>query len=329
MSKTRHVEDPTAPEANPAAQAPGRDASRPTRFGWAAWRQVLGRVYANVGRHHLSVVAAGVAFFGVLAIFPGLAALVGLYGLVADPAAVMESLDEIRPLLPPDAYGLIEGQIQALLDVPQQRLGVTFAIGLLLALWSARAGVSTLVAGLNIVYREVDTRNIVLEFLASLALTMLLLVIACVSLLATVAVPALLQVLDVGALGARLAAIGPILILGFAVVFVIGAIYRYGPHRELARKRWVTGGAVAAAAAWVVASYLLSFYISNFANFNKTYGSLGAIAALMFWFYVSAFVVLLGAELNAEMELQTARDTTTGPPRPMGERGAYVADHVA
>jgi membrane protein len=158
---------------------------------------------------------------------------------------------------------------------------------------------------------------------------MLILLVACLALLATVALPAILQFLDAGRLGTQLAALGPLLILGFAVLFVIGALYRYGPHRELARKRWVTPGAVAATVAWVAASYLLSFYISNFANFNKTYGSLGAIAALMFWFYVSALVVLLGAELNAAMELQTARDTTTGPPRPMGERGAYVADHVA
>ena len=261
--------------------------------------------------------------------FPRSSALVGLYGLIADPADVIANLGEIRPLLPPDAYGLIESQLQALVAVPQQRLGIAFVVAILLALWSARAGVSTLVEGLNIVYREIDTRNIILEFLASLALTMLILIIACAALLATVALPAVLQFLDVGPLGTQLAALGPLLILGFAVVFVIGALYRYGPHREMARKRWVSVGAVAATAAWVLASYLLSFYISNFANFNKTYGSLGAIAALMFWFYVSAFVVLLGAELNAEMELQTARDTTTGPPRPMGERGAYVADHVA
>ena len=290
---------------------------------------MLGRVYVNIGRHHLSVVAAGVAFFGVLAIFPALAALVGLYGLIADPADVMANLDDLRPLLPPDAYSLIESQLQALLAVPQQRLGFAFIIAMLLALWSARAGVSTLVEGLNIVYREIDTRNIILEFLASLALTALLLVIACIALLATVALPTALQFLDLGRLGTWLAALGPLVILGFAVVFVIGALYRYGPHREMARKRWVSLGAVAASVAWVLVSILLSFYIANFANFNKTYGSLGAIAALMFWFYVSAFVVLLGAELNAEMELQTARDTTTGPPRPMGKRGAYVADHVA
>lgn len=241
----------------------------------------------------------------------------------------MANLAEIRALLPPDAYGIIESQLKALLDVPQQRLSIASFVSILLALGTARAGVSTLVAGLNIVYREIDTRNIILEFLGSLALTALVLMIACAALLATVALPTILLLLDVGPLGTRLAILGPLLILGCAVVFVIGALYRYGPHRELARKRWVTPGAVAAAIAWVLASYLLSFYVSNFANFNKTYGSLGAIAALMFWFYVSAFVVLLGAELNAEMELQTSRDTTTGTPLPMGERGAHVADHVA
>ena len=329
MSKTVHIEDPSAPEASPALVAPGRTVSQPTRFGWAAWRQVLGRVFANIGRHHLSIVAGGVAFFGVLSVVPALAALVGLYGLIANPADVMAYLDEFQPLLPPDAYALVEGQLKALLGVPQQNLGIASAVAILLALGTARAGVSTLVAGLNIVYREVDTRNIVTEFLASLLLTVLVLVIACAALLATVALPTVLQILDVGPLGAQLAALGPLLILGFAVVFVIGGIYRYGPHRALARKRWVSLGAVVATVAWVLASFLLSFYISNFANFNKTYGSLGAIAALMFWFYVSAFVVLLGAELNAEMELQTAQDTTTGPPRPIGERGAYVADHIA
>jgi membrane protein len=309
--------------------APGRDAAHPAEFGWPAWRQVLGRVYANIGRHHLSVVAAGVAFFGVLAIFPALAALVGLYGLIADPADVMANLGEIRPLLPAEAYRLIENQLRSLLEVPPQRLGFAFGVAMLIALWTARVGVSTLVEGLNIVYRETDTRNIILEFLASLALTALLLLIACAALLATVALPAVLRTFDFGPLGAWLAALGPLLIIGVAVVFVIGAIYRYGPHRAYARKRWVTWGALFATIAWVIASLLLSFYVSHFANFNRTYGSLGAIAALMFWFYVSAFVVLLGAELNAEMELQTARDTTTGAPRPIGERGAFVADHVA
>ena len=321
----------TAPSTDdktaPAGQ--GRSASSPTHFRWAAWRKVLGRVYSNIATHHLSIVAAGVAFFGVLAIFPALASLVALYGLIADPADVAQNLGAVRTLLPPDAYGLLETQVRSLVEVPQQRLGLASALAILLAVWSARAGVSGLMDGLNIVYREVDTRNLVVQFAMSLALTALLLVVAIVALLATVALPAALQVLDFGPLGAWLSALGPIAVLGVAVVFVIGALYRYGPHRATARKRWVSWGAVVATVAWVIASLLLSFYVSNFANFNKTYGSLGAIVALLFWLYVSAFVVLLGAELNAEMELQTARDTTTGPPEPMGERGAYVADHVA
>lgn len=327
MNDTPHIIQ--GAEAKPARSAPGRNVSHPARFGSAAWRQILGRVYANVFLHHLSVVAAGVAFFGVLSIVPGLAALVGLYGLIADPSNMMVTFEQASGLLPPDAYGLIKSQLQALVAVPQQQLGVASLVAILVALWTARASVSTLVEGLNIVYREMDTRNIFLGFFASLALTALALLIGCVALLAIVALPAVLQLLNFGALGTRLLALAPLLVLGLAVVFVIGALFRYGPHRETPRKRWVTLGAILATITWVLASYLLSIYISSFANFNKTYGSLGAVAGLMFWFYVSAFVVLLGAELNAEMELQTSRDTTTGTPKPVGERGAYVADHVA
>ncbi len=295
----------------------------------SAWLQVMWRVFDNVARHHLSVVAAGIAFFGVLSIFPALAALVGLYGLVANPADVMGRFTEFRPLLPPDAYSLIETQLQALLDLPPQKIGLAFILAIFLALWTARAGVSALVEGLNIAYREIDTRNIFVGFLMSLLLTMVIIAFACVALFATVVLPAALRFVDIGPLGTALAAFAPIVILGVAVVFGLGGLYRYGPHRELARKRWITPGAIWATVAWVIASFLLSIYVSGFANFNKTYGSLGAIAALMFWFYVSAFVVLLGAELNAELELQTARDTTTGPEKPLGQRGAYVADNVA
>jgi membrane protein len=183
--------------------------------------------------------------------------------------------------------------------------------------------------GLNVVYNEFDTRSIVVQYLISLGLTLLLISITIVALLAVVAIPTLLHFSDIGWFGALLAQVTPLVVLGFAVVFLIGGLYRYGPHRALARKRWVTVGAVLATVGWVLVSMLLSFYISRFGNFNETYGSLGAVVGLLFWLYASAFVVLLGAEINAQMELQTARDTTTGTPKPMGERGAYVADNVA
>jgi membrane protein len=186
-----------------------------------------------------------------------------------------------------------------------------------------------LIEGLNIAYRETDTRGILAQYLWALALTVVLTGFAVVVLFAVVALPVFLGFSGLGGLGAWLAQVTPLLVLGCAMVFVIGGLYRYGPHRAPARKRWVSVGAVAATAGWVLVSLALSVYVSAFADFNKTYGSLGAIVGLMFWMYFSVFVVLLGAELNASMELQTERDTTTGPPRPMGQRGAFVADHVA
>ncbi len=290
---------------------------------------MLGRVWAGLGRDHLSIIAAGVAFFGMFAIFPTIAALIALYGLFADPTQVTESLQAVRPVLPPDVYGMIEAQVGQLVAAGRSSLGIASLVSILLALWSARAGVTALMEGLNIVYNETDSRNIVVQYLMSLVLTLVLIAVAVVALMAVVAVPALLHFSDIGALGGFLAQAVPLLILAFAVVFIIGALYRYGPHRALARKRWISPGAVLATIAWVLVSLALSIYISRFADFNRTYGSLGAIIGLLFWLYASAFVVLLGAEINAQMELQTERDTTTGPPEPIGQRGAYVADHVA
>lgn len=304
-------------------------AARPSGFPARAWKQVLYRVWMGIGRDHLSVVSAGVAFFAMLAFFPAIAALIALYGLVSDPAQVTHSLEAVRPLLPPDVYAMIDDQVQQLISAESSSLGLASLISLVLTLWAARAGVTGLMEGLNVVYREVDERNIIVQYLISLTLTVMLMLVCIVALVSVVAVPAVLHFSDLGALGRLFAQVTPLLILGFAMVFVIGVLYRYGPHRAFARKRWVSVGALVATIGWVLASLALSFYLSRFGNFNQTYGSLGVIVGLMFWLYASAYVVLLGAELNAAMELQTSRDTTTGRPKPMGERGAFVADHVA
>jgi membrane protein len=282
----------------------------------------------RIGHDHLSIIAAGVAFYCVFAIVPGVAALIAVYGLVADPADIQASLQAARPLLPPDVYAMIEAQVVEILAAGSSALGLTTVVSIFVALWLARAGVMALIEGLNIVYQEKDERGFIQQYLWALLLTLLLVVFAVVVLLAVVAVPVVLRFSDLGALGFFLAQATPLVALGLAMVFVIGGLYRYGPHRAPARKRWVTVGAVTATIGWGVVSLGLSVYMSGFADFNKTYGSLGAIIALMFWMYASVLVVLLGAELNAALELQTARDTTTGPEKPMGERGAYVADHV-
>lgn len=306
-----------------------RRLGHPAAFPARSWGRILSRVWFGVGRDHLSIIAAGVAFFATLAIFPAIAALIALYGFFADPAQVGETLKDVRHLLPGDVFALIEDQVGRLIATRPAQLGLTSLVSLALALWSARAGVTALMEGLNVVYRETDTRSLVVQYLISLALTLMVMAVAVAALLAVVAVPVLLHFSDFGPLGALLAQVTPILILGLAVVFAIGAIYRYGPHRALARRRWVSVGAVLATMGWLLVSLGLSLYVARFANFNQTYGSLGAIVGLLFWLYASAFVALLGAELNAEMELETAEDTTTGPPQPIGERGAYVADHVA
>lgn len=306
-----------------------RTVRHPADFAGRSWRRIVWRIWGGVGRDHLSIISAGVAFFCMLAIFPAMAALIAVYGLLADPAQVGDTLQALRPLLPPDVFQMIEDQIGALAAAGQTRLGVASLISLVLTLWSARAGVTALTEGLNVVYRETDTRNIVVQYLTSLVLTVAGLAVAIVALLTVVALPALLHFSDLGPLGRLLAQVAPLGVLGLASVFVIGGLYRYGPHRAPARKRWLTPGAVLATVGWVAVSLALSLYVSRFANYNHTYGSLGAIVGLMFWLYASAFMVLLGAELNAEMELETAHDTTTGRARPMGERGAYVADHLA
>ena len=314
-------------EATPE-RAAARSATTPTDFPARSWRRVLGRVWTGIGRDHLSIIAAGVAFFGTLAIFPAIAALIALYGLVADPAQVAESLHAARPVLPPDVYAMIEDQVGALIAARPSGLGLASVVSLAVALWSARAGVTALMEGLNVVYRETDTRSIVVQYLLSLALTLMVIAVAIVALFAVIAVPAALHFSDIGALGALLAQVTPLMILGVAVVFAIGVLYRYGPHRALAKRRWVTLGALLATVGWLAVSLALSVYVSHFATSTRPTAALGAIVGLLFWLYASAFVVLLGAVLNAELELETERDTTTGPPKPMGERGAYVADHV-
>lgn len=325
MAEAAQAQDDPPADKLPA----GRQANQPHRFRWRDWRDILGRVWAAIGAHHMSIVAAGVAFFGVLSIFPALGALIAFYGLVADPMTILQSLKTADAVLPDAVYAMLESQIQALISAPQGALGLTWALGLGVTLWTARAGVAGLMEGLNVVYGEVDNRALWRQYLLSLVLTLMAIALVIVALVAVVALPALLRFSDIGAVGVFLARTTPFVVLGGAVVLGIGAFYRFGPHRAPARVRWLSWGAVAATLAWVAVSMILSIYFGRFADFNRTYGAIGAVAGLLLWLYASAFVVLLGAELNAQMELQTEKDTTTGRPKPMGERGAYVADHVA
>lgn len=303
-------------------------ATHPAEVDARDWRRVAARVSTNIGAHNLSIISAGIAFFGLFSVFPTIAALIALYGLVSDPAEIGYSLKQVEPFLPPDTYSIIESQITDLSKTGSTTLGATTAISIGLALWSARKGVFALIRGLDIVYSEPHRRNYLDRTLLSLVITLALIITVILALLAVVAIPTVLNFLDLGSLD-LLARVAPLAILCIVVIFVIGGLYRYAPNHTTSRMRWITPGGLLAAFFWAVFSVGLSIYMSHFGDFNQTYGSLGAVVGLMFWLYASAFVVLLGAEVNASLELRTKHDTTTGPPQPIGERGAHVADHIA
>lgn len=313
--------DQTAPADLPHAEAP-------SEFGWSDWKAILLRTKDEIAADNVGLVAAGIAFWALMAFVPAIAAMVGFYGLIADPSDIASHLAALKPLLPSDAFGIIEDQVNSLIDAQPGSLGLASAFGSLLALWSAKSGVRAMIAGLNIVYDERDERGFFAATGTTVALTALLIATVLIAFAAVLVLPAILGYLPLGEAGEWAASIARWPIVAAAVIFAIGALYRWGPHRDNPKVRWVTWGAVVATAIWVLASLLFSVYVANFGSYNETYGSLGAVVVLLMWFYLSAFIVLAGAELDSEMEHHTRADTTTGPARPRGQRGAYVADNL-
>jgi membrane protein len=307
----------------------GRDATRPYQIPLKGWWQVAQRVWSESNRDNLSVVAAGCAFFALFAIFPALSALISLYGLTADPATVEQRFGMLGSVLPTQAYDIVIEQIHRISAASGGTLGWSLAVSLGLALWSANAGTQALFAALNIAYGEPERRSFVQYYLNAFTFTIIGILGGVVMLLAILYVPILFAV--TGYSHAFELVIGVVRwpFLALFVLSMLALLYRYGPCRRSAKWRWVSVGSLFAMAIWLIASAAFSLYVSHFANYDRIYGSLGAVIILLFWLYISFYIVLLGAEINAELELQTARDTTAGKPRSMGERGAFVADHVA
>jgi len=310
----------------------GRSASRPGEIPPRGWRDIALRVWRGLGEDNVSIVAAGVAFYGLLALFPAIGALVSIYGLAADPATLERQLDLLRSILPEDALGIIRRQLQAVVNQPASGLSWGVVFGFALTLWSATSGVKTLMTALNIVYDEQEKRGFLWFNVLAIALTAGALVAATVAIILIIVLPAVLAFLNqIGWIAAPLRFVLSFVhlpILGALCIFGLAVLYRLGPSREKARWRWVSLGAVIATVLWIIASALFSIYVSQFANYNKTYGSLGAVIILLMWLYITAYAILLGGEINAETEHQTAEDSTEGPPEPMGERGATMADTI-
>jgi membrane protein len=306
----------------------GRRASTPSEIPRRGWKDILWRVYNGISDHRVLAIAAGVTFYSLLAIFPAVAALVALYSLFADPGTIRSQLDSLSDFLPGGALAVIGDQITRVSAQGRTTLGFAFAGGFLVSLWSANAGIKALFDALNIVYNEREKRGFFSLNAFSLSFTLIAIALVLVAIAAMVALPAALAYLNVASESGLLFKVVRWPLLFLVVSLAISLIYRYGPSRERAQWRWLTWGSAFAAIAWLVMSILFSWYAESFGRFNETYGSLGAVIGFMIWMWLSNVVLLIGAELNAEMEHQTVVDTTTGPPEPMGSRNAEMADTV-
>ena len=290
----------------------GRGAETPKDIPKRGWRDILMRVKRQMAEDRLSIVAAGVAFYALLAVFPALIALVALYGLAFDPKQVSEQVAALSGMLPPQAADILLGQLQDLTATRSGALGLGAIGGLVLALWSASAGVRTLMEALNVAYDEQESRGFVSYYGTAILLTLgaILGVIAAIAVV--VAPPVVVRFLGLGSLLEGVIAFARWPILAIAMMAGLAVVYRYGPSREQPRWSWVSAGALIATLLWIAGSALFSLYVTSFGSYNETYGSMGAVIILLTWFLLSAYAILIGAEINSEMERQTRKDTTTG-----------------
>lgn len=309
------------------ANRPGWDAESPYAIPVRGWKQVLWRVKDETLRDNVSMAAAGCAFFGLLSLFPAITALVSVYGLAFDPAQVEQQLAVLHDVVPIEAMAIIEGQARAVASSGRTALGWSAALALLIAFYSATSAVKTSFAALNIAYEEEETRSFIRLNLTAAAFTLAAMMAVPTGLAVILGLPTLMSYLPLGPFALVAIPIGSFTLLLMLVVAALSIVYRFGPSRAPAHWRWLSPGAMLAAGLWLAASAGFSIYVARFGSYNQTYGALAGVVILLLWLYISAFVVLLGAELNAELELQTEADSTTGPPRPMGERDAFVADN--
>ena len=304
----------------------GRGAEYPSEIPARGWRDIVLRVGHRIGEDNLALVSAGIAFNAMFAVFPAMALIVSIYGMFASPGEVSQQMKSLFALLPGDAASLIQSQLKTIAGRANATLSVGAAISLAVTLYSSAQGMSALASATNIAYHEPERRG----FLKLLGIAIMFTLGGLAGLLLLiglgVAVPAALQTLPIGPVAKQIGFALNWVLLWLAAISGLAVVYRFAPCRQNPRWRWVTWGSATAATVWLAGSALFAIYVQNFGSYGKTYGALGGVMMLLMWFYLGSFAVLLGAELNAEAEHQTAVDTTTGPPQPMGQRGAYVAD---
>ncbi len=306
----------------------GRRAQSPGQIPAKGWRDIAFRVWGELTADHVTVVSAGVAFFGLLAIFPAIGALMSITGLFMDPAAIESQLEEVASVLPQNAASILQEQARSVASNSGTGLGLAALLGVVLSLYGASKGMRTLMEGMNIAYDEEEDRGFLKEYAVSFGLTLFLILGLLIALGFTVVVPALLGNLGLPEVIVTTVEWGRWPLLAILTILGLAVLYRYGPSREDPEWRWVSWGSVIATILWIAGSIAFSIYVRNFGSYNESYGALGGVIILLTWLWLSAYIVLLGAEINSEMEHQTEHDTTTGRNLPKGERGAVKADEV-
>jgi membrane protein len=307
----------------------GRHATAPWEIPWRGWKDILWRTYNRINDNRLLAVAAGVVFYSLLALFPAISAFVSLFGLFANPSTIDSSLSSLTGVLPGGAVQIVHQELMRLTANEGANLSLGFVVSLLFALWSADAGMRSIIDALNVAYDEKEKRSFVRLVLVSLLYTLIAMAGLMLAIGAVVVAPIVLNTLGLGGVAGTLIAVARWPVVLILVIIGLAAAYHYLPCRREPRWQWISVGSVTAAVAWFLSSLLFSWYIANFGNYNVTYGSLGAAVGMMMWMWISMLVVLIGAQLNAEIEHQTARDSTTdGRENPLGQRGAVKADSI-
>lgn len=307
----------------------GREAESPKEIPATGWKQVMLRVKEQLATDNISIVAAGVAYYFFLALFPTLAAIISIYGLVTSPAEVEQQMEQLTAVLPPEAHDMLTERLQSIAQQSSSSLGWGALLGILLSLWSANSGTKSLFEGINIAYDEQNDRSFLKLNTITLLFTLGGIILGSLCVTLVIAFPAIIEHLGLPGWLETVLQLGRWVLL---VVFIMGAlalIYKVAPKRDNPKFKWVSWGSAMATALWLLGSLLFSYYVNNFGNYSETYGSVAAVIILMLWFNLTSFIILLGAEINSELEHQTAKDTTVGKEKPLGQRNAYHADHVA
>lgn len=305
------------------------DVDSPWQYGLSDWWAVIKRTLVATRHDNVSVIAAGVAFFSLLAIFPLISAALSIFSYFTDAGDVQSITDSLAALMPQEAYAIIEGQIVSVLSTSNTQLSARIFFSLAFAIFAAGAGIRAMMRAMNVAYEEIETRNFAMFNLDAILMTLGSLLFVWLSLIVIIGVPSTLAFIQLEGSTDTVIRIIPWILIITIFALGCGVMYRFGPARRPARKRWIFPGIALAMVSWFLISFGFSKFVQQFGTYNETFGGLASVIILLVWFWLTAMAIIIGAELNSELERQTTADTTRGPFRELGDRGAAMADYVA